>query len=257
MAERGLLSFLMGKRPVTGPAPMEPFRVETRHGPCTVSVVRRPNARRMILRLDRRSGGASLTLPRGVPRREAERFLIAHLGWLETRLAQRPERISFKPGQIIPFRGELHRICQEGAARAATRVARNAAGEAVILVGGLEDAVPGRVLRFLRAEALAELTRAAHAHAGTLGVTIGRISIRDTVSRWGSCSSRGDLSFSWRLILAPSFVLHYLAAHEVAHRLEMNHSARYWRHVRRLDPDFRAAEAWLNHHGASLHHFGP
>jgi predicted metal-dependent hydrolase len=257
MAGRGLLSFLMGKPPVTTKASMEPFRVETRYGPCTVSVIRRNNARRMILRLDRRSGGACLTLPRGVPRREAERFVIAHLSWLETRLAQRPERIAFEPGQIIPFRGEPHRIIRARAARAVTRMVRNELGEAVILVGGLEEAVPGRVLRFLRAEALAELTRAAHVHAGTLGVTVGRISIRDTISRWGSCSSRGDLSFSWRLILAPSFVLSYLAAHEVAHRLEMNHSARFWRHVRRLDPDFRQAESWLNQHGASLHHFGP
>ncbi len=77
------------------------------------------------------------------------------------------------------------------------------------------------------------------------------------MSRWGSCSSRGDLAYSWRLILAPAFVLDYLAAHEVAHRLEMNHSTRYWRNVRTLVPDFRVAEDWLNRHGPALHHYGP
>jgi predicted metal-dependent hydrolase len=87
-------------------------------------------------------------------------------------------------------------------------------------------------------------------------VTLRRVSVRDQSSRWGSCSSTGVLSYSWRLILAPPFVLEYLAAHEAAHLVEMNHSARFWRLVERICPDFRRAKTWLDAHGGDLHRYG-
>jgi len=89
-----------------------------------------------------------------------------------------------------------------------------------------------------------------------LGVTIKRISIRDQTSRWGSCSATGVLSYSWRLVLAPPFVLDYLAAHEVAHRVELNHSPRFWRTLQRICPEMERAKTWLNAHGAGLHRYG-
>jgi hypothetical protein len=92
--------------------------------------------------------------------------------------------------------------------------------------------------------------------AAALGVPIKRITVRDQSSRWGSCSTTGLLSFSWRLILAPSHVLDYLAAHEVAHLVEMNHSPRFWRLVQRLCPGHGHAKAWLDAHGADLHRYG-
>lgn len=82
------------------------------------------------------------------------------------------------------------------------------------------------------------------------------ITLRDTRSRWGSCTARGTLNFSWRLILAPSFVLDYLAAHEVAHLVHLDHSPAFWAVVRRLFSDIETAEAWLKQHGASLHRYG-
>jgi predicted metal-dependent hydrolase len=97
---------------------------------------------------------------------------------------------------------------------------------------------------------------AAHRYAAVLGVSIKRIAIRDQASRWGSCSSTGALSFSWRLILAPPFVLDYLAAHEVAHLVEMNHSRRFWRLVLQICPDAHRAKTWLDAHGADLHRHG-
>ncbi|MFM8751225.1 M48 family metallopeptidase [Rhabdaerophilum sp.] len=237
-------------------APPRPIRIEMRDGPQEIAVVVRPAARRMILRIDRRTGGATLTLPRGVARHRAEQFVLSQAGWLEARLKALPPRVAFADGATLPIRGVEHRIRHAGANRGATRIEHTTEG-LVLLVHGASDALPGRVLRFLKAEALADLTVASRRHAATLGVAIGRISIKDTVSRWGSCSSRGNLAYSWRLILAPGFVLDYLAAHEVAHRLEMNHSARYWRNVRTLVPDFRVAEDWLNRHGPALHHYGP
>ena len=126
----------------------------------------------------------------------------------------------------------------------------------MIAVHGLPEHAPRRVADFLKREARADLIAAAARHAAALGVAIGRVSIKDTTSRWGSCSASGDLSFSWRLVLAPPYVLDYLAAHEVAHRREMNHGPRYWENVARLFPDYKRAEAWLKAHGATLHRYG-
>lgn len=256
MAPSRLVDLLIPPRLRKPPAPPSPIRIEMRDGPREIAVVVRPAARRMILRIDRRTGGATLTLPRGVARFRAEQFVQSQAGWLEARLKALPPRVSFADGATVPVRGVMHRVRHAGSGRGATRLEAGPDGP-VLIVHGTPDALPGRVLRFLKGEALADLTLASRRHATALGVTIGRISVKDTVSRWGSCSSRGDLAYSWRLILAPPFVLDYLAAHEVAHRLEMNHSARYWRHVRLLVPDFRVAEDWLNRHGPALHHYGP
>ena len=113
-----------------------------------------------------------------------------------------------------------------------------------------------RVGDFLKREAQRDLDAASRRYAEALDVTIKRISVRDQSSRWGSCSSTGVLSFSWRLILAPPFVLDYLAAHEVAHLVELNHSPRFWRLLKRLNPDTERAKAWLDTHGTDLHRYG-
>lgn len=262
MARSGFLDFLapyLGEakpgKVVRGTLDGTVLTVPGAGGPIEVLVRIRPNARRLILKIDRKTGGAALTLPRGIGRVRAERFLDAHVPWLDARLSALPARIAFEDGVEIPYRGTPHRIMHSLPFRGETH-AGEAQGAACILVHGDAAQVPTRVLRFLKAQALLELTLASRRHAARLGVTLGRVTIRDTRSRWGSCSARGDLSYSWRLILAPPFVLDYLAAHEVAHRLEMNHSPRYWRHVEMLLPDFGRAEAWLKRHGPSLHRFG-
>ncbi len=233
-----------------------PIIVEARLGRQEIPVVVRAAARRMILRIDRRHGGATLTLPRGVARARAEQFVLTQIGWLEQKLASLPARIAFRDGASIPFRGAPCRIVHCQHSRGITRIVKGDDGT-FLYVHGTIEALPGRVMRFLKMQAQQDLAAASRHYAAKIGVEIGRISIKDTVSRWGSCSARGDLAYSWRLILAPPFVLDYLAAHEVAHRLEMNHSVRYWRHVRSIYPEFRAAEDWLNRHGATLHNYGP
>jgi hypothetical protein len=105
-------------------------------------------------------------------------------------------------------------------------------------------------------EAKRDLTLAVDRHTKAIGTTARRIGLRDTTSRWGSCSSTGALNFSWRLIMAPSFVLDYLAAHEVAHLVQMNHSAEFWALAQRLAPELERAEAWLKLHGTGLMRFG-
>ncbi|HLN39968.1 MAG TPA: SprT family zinc-dependent metalloprotease, partial [Xanthobacteraceae bacterium] len=129
-------------------------------------------------------------------------------------------------------------------------------GERLLCVAGNAPHLDRRVGDYLRREAKRELETASLKYAAALGVAAKRITVRDQSSRWGSCSTTGMLSFSWRLILAPSHVLDYLAAHEVAHLLEMNHSPRFWRLVQRLCPEHDRAKTWLDAHGADLHRYG-
>jgi predicted metal-dependent hydrolase len=133
------------------------------------------------------------------------------------------------------------------------RSASDPDGTAVLVVPGDRDHLRRRVEDYLRVVARADLAAAVARHAGTLGVTPKAVRLKDTTSRWGSASSSGTLSFSWRLAMAPPFVLDYLAAHEVAHLMEMNHSARFWAICRRLAPRTEEAQAWLREHGRSLH----
>jgi predicted metal-dependent hydrolase len=125
-----------------------------------------------------------------------------------------------------------------------------------LCVAGSPPHLGRRIGDYLKREAQRELEAASRRHAASLGVAFKRVSVRDQSSRWGSCSNTGVLSFSWRLVLAPPFVLEYLAAHEVCHLVELNHSPRFWRLVRRVYPHFERAKTWLDVHGADLHRYG-
>ena len=210
----------------------------------------------MTLRVSTMTGEVTLTLPARVNLENARTFLDAHVGWITARLARLPERVPFVPGALLPLRGEPHRIFHQPGPRFATRATRDHDTEAVIAVSGDEAGIPGRVRRFLQAEATSDLSRAVAHHTAILGLAVRRVTVRDTRSRWGSCSSTGSLSFSWRLILAPPEVLDYLAAHEVAHLKELNHSHRFWTLLRGLCPETDTAEAWLKRHGNGLHRYG-
>lgn len=233
------------------------FVVSTRLGAVPVTVRRSSQARRMTLRVRSATRDVTLTLPSRTAETAARDFVERHVGWIEQRLARLPERIPFEPGEIVPLRGVAHRIAMRPGLRGLVRVEPGARGaEPEIAVYGFPEHAPRRVADFLKREARAAFVEAADRHAAALGVTIGRIVLKDTTSRWGSCSATGDLAFSWRMILAPAFVLDYLAAHEVAHRREMNHGPRYWAHVERLFPDYERAEGWLRAHGTALHRYG-
>ena len=144
----------------------------------------------------------------------------------------------------------------KSAIRGVTSATLDPYGEPVIAVTGEPAHVARRVREFLEREARRDLAEAVIRHTAALGVPARRLTVRDTTSRWGSCSAKGCLSFSWRLILAPPFVLDYLAAHEVAHLKEMNHSHRFWRIVHGLCERTEEAERWLKRHGSELHKFG-
>ena len=223
-----------------------------------VNVKRHRQARRYTLRIQAATREVLLTMPPRGSLREAKAFAEKHGGWIAARFTRLPEAVPFADGAMIPLRGIERRICHRKGARGTvwTEAEMDGGPENLLCVAGDDAHVRRRVGDFLKREARRDLDAASHRHAQQLGVKIERISVRDTSSRWGSCSANGSLSFSWRLILAPPSVLNYLAAHEVAHIVEMNHSRKFWRVLRELCPDMNQSKVWLDVHGGDLHRYG-
>jgi predicted metal-dependent hydrolase len=221
-----------------------------------VRVRRHRQARRYTLRIDAASRDVVLTIPPRGSLKEAREFAQKHGAWIAGRLQRLPMATPFAPGVMVPLRGVPHRIVHRSDVRGTVWTERSDAGERLICVTGGPPHHNRRVGDFLKREAQRDLDAASRRYAKQLGVTIKRISVRDQSSRWGSCSNTGVLSFSWRLILAPTFVLDYLAAHEVAHLVELNHSPKFWRLLKRVNPDCERAKAWLDTHGTDLHRYG-
>lgn len=217
---------------------------------------RHQQARRYTLRIHSATREIVLTMPPRGSVKQAREFAQKHGAWIAARLSRLPQAAPLVHGTVLPLRGIEHRIeCRHGA-RGTVWIEAGSDGVQLLCVAGAEPHVPRRVRDFLKREAKRELEAASRRSAQALGVTMRRVSIRDQSSRWGSCSTTGVLSYSWRLILAPPLVLDYLAAHEVAHLVEMNHSRAFWRLVERICPEMRSAKAWLDAHGTELHRYG-
>ena len=214
--------------------------------PVPLVLRRSGRARRISLRVSQLDGRVTLTLPRGVSEREAMAFARSRGDWIRGHLDARPDNVDVVAGCVLPVEGRARRVVP-------------ATGRRVVL-DDEEVAVPGpetgaRLQSWLRTLARERLVAASDRYAAMLGRPYTRITLRDTRSRWGSCSAQGALMFSWRLVLAPPEVLHYVAAHEVAHLAEMNHSPAFWGTVNRLYGPFEAPRRWLREGGNELHRF--
>jgi predicted metal-dependent hydrolase len=207
-----------------------------------------PRARLLSLRLDPTARAVELVLPPRARIDDCLHFVSAHRGWIVARIAGLPPPIRLVEGAVVPVLGVPHRIRRELDAKAP--IVAMAEGE--IRVRGDPAHLPRRVRDHLTALAKRELGARARVLAARVGKNVTRIGVRDPKSRWGSCSSKGTLSFSWRLVFAPETVIDYVVAHEVAHLVEMNHSPRFWRLVATLAPDAPSARAWLRRHRAEL-----
>jgi predicted metal-dependent hydrolase len=219
--------------------------------PVDVTVRLNPRARRLIVKVHPTTGEVSVIAPSQRALDRAIEFARGEEAWIARRLAEVPPPVVLAPGSRLPLYGREHVIRQ--GTRGTTPVWIE--GDNVIRVSGGAEHAPRRLLDFLKREARRALEARTLEFAKKIGTYPRRISVRDTASRWGSCSVARSISFSWRLILAPSFVLDYVVAHEVSHLREMNHGPRFWKLVRELVDDVKRPQAWLRKHGVSLHRY--
>ncbi len=215
--------------------------------PVSVLLRRSGRARRMSLRVSSLDGRVTLSLPAGTRIGAAEAFLHQQAGWLRRHLARHPAARVPGAGDLFPVEGMPLALKPRPGLRRCER-----AGD-LLLVPDDAAAVLGALRAYLMTLARARLVAASDRAAAALGCRYSAIALRDTRSRWGSCSSRGRLMFSWRLSMAPPAVLNYVAVHEVAHLREMNHGPGFWALVNKLDPDCDASRRWLRENGALLH----
>ena len=222
----------------------------------SVQVRLNPRARRLIVKVHPSTGEVAVVAPSERSVHRALDFARQEGDWIAGRLAKVPAPVTFEPGNTILFKGEPYVIRTAPAERGGVWIDADASTPA-LRVSGRGEHAPRRVEDFLKKQARHAVSRRVQAHAAALDVTPRRITIRDASSRWGSCSTNGAMSFSWRLILAPNFVLNYVAAHEVAHLREMNHSRRFWRLVDQLvgPKEAEDAQLWLRKNGAELHRY--
>jgi predicted metal-dependent hydrolase len=238
------------------PAEPQTFQVVFDQAAFPVRVRRHRQARRYTLRIHAATREVILTMPPRGSLREAKEFAQKHGGWIAARLKRLPAATPFAHGTDVPLRGVAHRIVHRRGERGTVWTGTDENGKVLLCVAGEAPHINRRIGDFLKRQAQHDLEAASRRYAQMLGVPIKRICVRDQSSRWGSCSNTGVLSFSWRLILAPPYVLDYLAAHEVCHLVELNHSPRFWRLVGRLYSDVDRAKAWLDVNGTDLHRYG-
>jgi len=210
-----------------------------------ITLRRSARARRFSLRVSQATGAVTLSIPTRAREAEALAFARAQEGWIRAALARMPAMVGVGIGAELPFEGRMLRLAA-GAGRS-VRVEGDS-----LIVPGDADRAAARVSAFLRVQARNRLVAASDHYAAQIGRRVTQVTLRDTRSRWGSCTSDGSLMYSWRLIMAPPRVLDYVAAHEVAHMLEMNHSDRFWAVVDRLFPGWQAERAWLKRQGGAL-----
>ena len=206
----------------------------------------------MRLRVDPRNGAVTLIVPGRVSERRALAWAASQSGWIEAALAEIPPPVTIAPGVEVPLYGRPHRLIWRPDQPRAVQIEGDA-----IVTGGPAETLPARLLRWLRQHARARLEEETRAFAGKAAVNVPRVGVGDPVSRWGSCSATGAIRYSWRLILAPEWVRRATVAHEVAHRVHLNHGAAFHALVAQLlEDDPVPARRWLRRHGASLHRFG-
>lgn len=226
-----------------------------------IITVHHPRARRISLRLDPSNDRIVLVRPRRASGRAVTAFVASRQTWIREKLGSLPPRIAFSDGACIPILGTAHRVRLVSGTRGGVWREND-----VIFVAGRAEHAPRRLKEWLKDEARRTLAPIVRAMAAIAERKIARISVRDTVSRWGSCSSKGVLSFSWRLMFAPRGVALYVAAHEVAHLVHLNHGPKFWRAVEaildatEMDAATRqeaaSARHWLRRHGSALHRYG-
>jgi len=208
---------------------------------------RNPRARRITLRIDAKLGHVVVTLPMRAAKSAGLALLTSHADWVAARLAALPTVPPFADGATVAIDGTPHTIRHVPGARGGAWIQGTE-----LLVSGDPAFLPRRVADCLRAEARRRFSAQSMAKAAQEGLTIRRVTVKDTRSRWGSCAADGTLMFCWRLLMAPPEIQDYVVGHEVAHLRHLNHGPEFWALCHRLSPHRARADAWLAAEGPRL-----
>ncbi|MDG2403548.1 MAG: SprT family zinc-dependent metalloprotease [Paracoccaceae bacterium] len=205
-------------------------------------------AKRISLRVSGLDGRVTLTLPLGLAELEGIQFAAQKCDWLRRQVAAKSVSKAVALGTTLPIEGRSYLVVQ-GAGRKLIMTGDQ------IAVPGSNERVGAKLRGYLKELARDRLAAASDRYASQLGRDYHRLTLRDTRSRWGSCSSEAALMYSWRLIMAPCEVLEYVAAHEVAHLVEMSHAPKFWSIVTELYGEYKSPRRWLRENGTGLHNF--
>ena len=217
-----------------------------------VRIRRNPRARRISMRADAVKREIRITMPTYAPTSSAMEFVAQKRQWIAARLQSAPDAAPIMPESEIAIEGEAHRIVWHPDLPRA--IARR---EGELRLGGPEAMVGPRILRWVKAEARRVYAADIAEYCARAGEAVPRLSLGDPRSRWGSCSSRGTISLSWRLMMAPAHVRRSVIAHEVAHMRHMDHSKDFYAWLDSLyEGDRKVADRWLKMHGTGLQRVG-
>ena len=188
-------------------------------------------------------GEIVLTYPRLCPKMLAISFAKKQLPWIQAHVLNAPKEIVFTPGDHICVLGQNYLLVHGS---------RTLLLDKTLIISGDIGFFHRRVCSYVQKMLLPYLQQQVKKQTEHLSVQAKRITLRNTSSRWGSCSSNKNLSFCWKIAFAPQYVVDYLIAHEVAHLVHMNHAAQFWQLVDTLTPHRKQAEKWLKTNGQSL-----
>lgn len=217
--------------------------------PFDVKVKKTSVAKKMVLRIDSKDHCAILSIPKYCLRKQALNFLQENEVWIINKLANLPKLSNFADGDEISVFGKIYKICHENKHKG-TRFEGD-----LLKVGGDKVFLHRRVKDFLKKEAVDKLAEISIKTAEKIGVKIASVTVKDTKSRWGSCSTKGNINYNWRIVLAPKKVIDYLVCHEVSHLKHPNHSIAFWKTVESLCPSYKDSRNWLKTHGKELYKY--
>lgn len=209
-------------------------------------------ARRMGLRVEPKTGEVIFTWPLGarISQSRAQKFIEDNRGWIDKQNARAIPKKLFAPGTVVSIAGMDYTIVH-AAGRGVTRIEDDR-----LIVHGQPEHLARRIRDFLKSHAEEILTMLTHEKSRSLGLKPAAVRVMDPKSRWGSCGPDGRIMYSWRLILAPYDVMDYVVAHEVSHRVHMDHSRKFWRLCMELSPQSKQLRQWLRTHGRELLAYG-
>lgn len=213
-----------------------------------------PRAKRIALRLDPQSRVMNLVIPRRARLESALRFAYEHEDWIYERLSELPTPVPFEDGERLPVFG-IRRMIEVYYDPTLRKTSIELLSKEIRVFTNKEDP-SGRIKRFLKEEALEMMAAMVHEKAARIGRRVREVTVRDTRSRWGSCSQDGRISLSWRLIFAPYEAMDYVVAHEVAHLAHLNHGDKFWDLCDDLSDNFTTGLMWMKEHGHELMRYG-